>query len=64
MTQIELAATKPPGFLDAMVTKMEAKHPFSFFNIYTHIILLDEQQPLRLNGTILCGVRGLAQWGL
>jgi hypothetical protein len=67
MTQIELTATKTPGISDTMVTKMEAKHPsFSFFfeYIHPHIILPDEQQPQHRNGMILCGSRGLAQWGL
>jgi tRNA(Arg) A34 adenosine deaminase TadA len=35
MTQIELAAMKPFETLDAMATKMEAKHPFFFFILYT-----------------------------
>jgi hypothetical protein len=54
----------PLEILDAMVTKMETKHPFSFYVIYNHIILPDEQRPYRGDGVVLCGVRGLAQWGL
>jgi len=43
----------PLETLDAMATKMEAKHPFSFYFIYNPTILPDVQRPLRVDGVMI-----------